>query len=575
MGSRRTTRPSSGSTHPPSLSSSNCTRKSLAVPGHPVWVSRGRHRNGSSTAPWSSSPTSCPWSRFWIFLCRMVEQLADVMRFFDTLLPVPEQAIEVPKILLDDVPVRTAVRDTQLVEQLAEVPTIISYSSLQRTVEQHVDIPVPRRGGRNAGLQGFPPRQSSTATQLSLERISERIAEQIVDFHVSRGGLQDFRPGQSSSSVARSPAEWLNTEDKAFQGFFSHFPPSSKKKVRSWVRTRVRGCPPVSAHPRWRLSWRSRPCRIPSLLLARCDRMSTRRLLLIAGLRWHITCTSLNSSSFPLVHSLCLGDSVFVCIHPCFSRQGSLNSRSDSFSTYVFVWFDRSSMRCQCCKTRTASSGVGVGMGACVRGYKCLCGCVFVGVGVVCGRVGACGSGCGFFYELFFFLFLFFKGFFLKDKKSNIHTHPLSLPPLLPSPLPTTIATTTTVSRKRALSWWCPFETASSCRPWLASTAQPLEGGQRRLRQFLRHERLSVAVALAESQHHTSRGQKTARAGEEGHEEHDALRRQPELFKSCLRLIGWQVRVGRHFMEDMGNVCPFVQILDLPVRCLAVSGPAG
>ena len=36
---------------------------------------------------------------------------------------------------------------------------------------------------------------------------------------------------------------------------------------------------------------------------------------------------------------------------------------------------------------------------------------------------------------------------------------------------------------------------------------------QRRLRQWLRHERLSVAMALAESQHHTSRGQKKARAG--------------------------------------------------------------
>ena len=36
----------------------------------------------------------------------------------------------------------TAVRDTQA-EQLVEVPTIISYSSLlQRTMEQNVDIPV-------------------------------------------------------------------------------------------------------------------------------------------------------------------------------------------------------------------------------------------------------------------------------------------------------------------------------------------------------------------------------------------------------------------------------------------------
>ena len=35
---------------------------------------------------------------------QMVEQLPDVLRFFATLLPVPEQVIEVPKIVLDDVP---------------------------------------------------------------------------------------------------------------------------------------------------------------------------------------------------------------------------------------------------------------------------------------------------------------------------------------------------------------------------------------------------------------------------------------------------------------------------------------
>ena len=93
---------------------------------------------------------------------QIVEQLQDVMRFFDTLLPVPEQVIAAPKILLDDVPMRTAVRDTQLVEQLVEVPTIISWSSLlQRTMEQNVDIPVP--GGGISGAQGFLPRQSSTA----------------------------------------------------------------------------------------------------------------------------------------------------------------------------------------------------------------------------------------------------------------------------------------------------------------------------------------------------------------------------------------------------------------------------
>ena len=58
------------------------------------------------------------------------------------------------------------------------------------------------------------------------ERISERIVEQIVDFSVV-GGLQDCRPGQSSSSVARSPADWLNTEDEPFQGCIRTFSPES------------------------------------------------------------------------------------------------------------------------------------------------------------------------------------------------------------------------------------------------------------------------------------------------------------------------------------------------------------
>ena len=72
---------------------------------------------------------------------QMVVQLADAMRFFDTLLLVPEQDIEVPKILLGDVPMRTVLRDTKLAEQLVEVPTTVPYSSLQRTLEQHFDIP--------------------------------------------------------------------------------------------------------------------------------------------------------------------------------------------------------------------------------------------------------------------------------------------------------------------------------------------------------------------------------------------------------------------------------------------------
>ena len=116
----------------------------------------------------------------------------------------------------------------QTAEQLVEVLTIISYSSLlQRTVEQNVDIPVLGRGGRNAGLQGFLPRQSSTAQLASQERISERIVDQIVDSRVVGGGLQDFRPGQSSSSSSSS-AGVHGFADELGEGVFRTFPRQKK-----------------------------------------------------------------------------------------------------------------------------------------------------------------------------------------------------------------------------------------------------------------------------------------------------------------------------------------------------------
>ena len=164
---------------------------------------------------------------------QMGEQLPNIVQFFAAHLPVVvEPVIEVLKILPHDVPPRRLCCDTQLAEQLVEVPTVVSYSSLlQRTVEQHVDIPVPRGRGRLAGLQGSPPEQSSTAALSSAERICERIVEQNVDIPVG-GGLQDFRPGQSSSSVARSPAEWLTAEDEAIQGVFRTFPQNKKSATQ-------------------------------------------------------------------------------------------------------------------------------------------------------------------------------------------------------------------------------------------------------------------------------------------------------------------------------------------------------
>ena len=68
---------------------------------------------------------------------QMTDQLPNIVQFFATHLPVvAEPVIDVPKILPHDVPTRRLCRDTQLAEQLVKVPTIVSYSLLQRTMEQ-------------------------------------------------------------------------------------------------------------------------------------------------------------------------------------------------------------------------------------------------------------------------------------------------------------------------------------------------------------------------------------------------------------------------------------------------------
>ena len=140
---------------------------------------------------------------------QMDNQLVEVCRQLDV--RIPEQVIEVPKISpTPRPPRRRRVRFAeQLAEQLVEVPTIISYSSLQRTVEQNVNIPVPGREGQHVGLQGFLPRQRSTALHASQERSSERIVEQIVDSRVL-GGVSS-----ASSSGSR---------EHAGEGVFRTFP---------------------------------------------------------------------------------------------------------------------------------------------------------------------------------------------------------------------------------------------------------------------------------------------------------------------------------------------------------------
>ena len=160
---------------------------------------------------------------------QMVEQpVVDV--FARYAIQVPVQVIEVPKILIDVIPARSLVPEPQVVEQLVDVPTVLtptrialqiaeqlvdipvpqvsvsggghqgSLSGQGSVVEQIVDIPVPRGRGKRR-VQGFLPEQSTTAQSV----------EQIVDIP-SGGGL-----GQGSSSSA-------GLADEDFLGFFALFP---------------------------------------------------------------------------------------------------------------------------------------------------------------------------------------------------------------------------------------------------------------------------------------------------------------------------------------------------------------
>ena len=235
------------------LSTSPLTSKmcrSSAGRGLTASLASGR-RSGFCGAPWYRLSTARRSCRLSMFLCRrwrtnwwrcagssillrrmMVEQQVDVLQFVGALVPVAEQVAEqvaeMSNILPDDIPMRTAVRDTQLAEQLVEVPTIVSFSSLQRIMEQNVDIAVPGGGGRLADIQGFLCGQSSTGV------------EQIVD--IPNGGLHGSRPGQGSpaSSSFQSPAASDDDADEPGIGGFRTFPRSKKSaKVTPHSSARV------------------------------------------------------------------------------------------------------------------------------------------------------------------------------------------------------------------------------------------------------------------------------------------------------------------------------------------------
>ena len=144
--------------------------------------------------------------------------VVEVLQKIDT--PTLEQVVAVPKISQDRIQPRLvdlSQRPTQMVEQLVEVPTVLSVAVLrQSTAEQIIDIPVPRGHGDRGGLQGSLPRQTSAAL-FPWNRT--------VDIPAG-GGLQDFLPdpGASSSSAV--------SRDERRYGVFRTFP-QVKKSAKS------------------------------------------------------------------------------------------------------------------------------------------------------------------------------------------------------------------------------------------------------------------------------------------------------------------------------------------------------
>ena len=183
------------------------------------------------------------------------DQLQDILSFFGALMPDPEQVIDVPKILLDDVPMRAIDRDTQLGEQLVEVPTqpwyvafvLASKVCSRRELRQIIAGLQGGGGGARGGLQGSRAGQNSTeyleqivenpvpqvrregggSVQVSLPvQNSAAVVEQIVDIPARR--VPGFLSGQGSAS---SSSRLHDAADEILQGFFALFPFGKKCEV--------------------------------------------------------------------------------------------------------------------------------------------------------------------------------------------------------------------------------------------------------------------------------------------------------------------------------------------------------
>ena len=112
-------------------------------------------------------------------------------------------------------------------------------------------------------------------------------------------------------------------------------------------------------------------------------------------------------------------------------------------------------------------------------------------------------------------------------------------------------------------TFFCAF--MMSTNPGVDSATAAARRRQRRLRSWLRHERMTVAMTLAEMTHHTApRGPKMARVGEEVvHDAHEALRgqktpplgTQPAALREPRAAVGCGARGGVPPLPALGGDC--------------------
>ena len=240
-----------------------------------------------------------------------------------------EQVIEVPKILIDELSVRTPVREPQLAEQLVEVPSIISCSSLQR-MEQIVNIPVPRGGVR----QCFPSSKSLTFQFLMVNvfKVStqDRVLRHLLNFQlVSQmtrlkgffalfpGSKSATRPPHSGSALPPHSSPWTpaacavptgREEEKAKRR-------QETQQQASEALERARLLMDQASKRRKRKKRRKR--RLP-----KSSSHSSHRLARSRHMQWHVP-VCFSSSLFARPEMLCIMAGMDQEENPCWLRSSS------------------------------------------------------------------------------------------------------------------------------------------------------------------------------------------------------------------------------------------------------------